>query len=496
MQQTLRDDLITRIAEASAMVGEEHGTIFSGENQLLSMLDHLPDMIYMKDCDSRFIFANAATVRMMGMSFSELVGKQLGEINFLGHHAAVAIRDKERRVMESGEGAFDVEEQLFIRGGHACWFLTTQVPMRDSSGRIIGIAGISRDITERKRQDMLRRGHAALLEMIVNGQPLEMILSSLVLLVESMLEGVHGSVLLFDPGNGSLKHGAAPSLPESYIRMIDGLEMGPAMGSCGTAAWRRETVIVCDTFSDPLWADYTELAVRHGLRSCWSTPISGPADALLGTFALYSGTVRSPTPAELELIDMATSIAGIAIDRRHADDRVHFMAHHDPLTGLSNRTLFWAQFSRALHEAKREDRMVAITYIDLDNFKQINDFYGHAAGDDVLRAVAERLRSCIRASDIAVRLGGDEFAIVFSNPNHDEIGVVRRLDAIREAISAPIAIKSGAIATTCSMGVAFFPRDGDTPETLLAQADAAMYDAKHHGRDRLKLYVDQHGSGA
>jgi diguanylate cyclase (GGDEF)-like protein len=163
------------------------------------------------------------------------------------------------------------------------------------------------------------------------------------------------------------------------------------------------------------------------------------------------------------------------------------MAHHDPLTGLPNRTLFWTQFGRTLHEARRENRKVTVAYIDLDNFKQINDTLGHAAGDEVLKTLSSRMARCIRASDLLVRLGGDEFAIVFSNPNHDDLGVLRRLQELRTGISRPIFIEEHSVVATCSMGVAFFPQDGDTPEALLARADRAMYEAKDMGRDKLRV---------
>jgi diguanylate cyclase (GGDEF)-like protein len=161
------------------------------------------------------------------------------------------------------------------------------------------------------------------------------------------------------------------------------------------------------------------------------------------------------------------------------------MAHHDPLTGLPNRALFWAQFNRSLVEARRENRKVVVVYIDLDNFKPVNDTLGHAAGDEVLKVLASRIASSIRASDLVVRLGGDEFAVVFSNPGHDEEALLRRLRDLRAAISRPIAIEGDSITVTCSMGVAFFPRDGETPESLLAAADRAMYEAKEAGRDTL-----------
>jgi diguanylate cyclase (GGDEF)-like protein len=207
---------------------------------------------------------------------------------------------------------------------------------------------------------------------------------------------------------------------------------------------------------------------------------------------LYSTTVREPTPLERELTAMATDIAGIAIERARTEARIHHMAHHDPLTGLPNRTLFWAQFNRAIVEARREGRRITATYIDLDNFKQINDSLGHAAGDEVLKTLAKRLCHCIRASDLLVRLGGDEFAVVFSNPAHEQSGgMVTRLQELRAAISRPIVIEGESVEVTCSMGVAFFPDDGETPETLLHRADKALYTAKNGGRDRLQVWRER-----
>jgi diguanylate cyclase (GGDEF)-like protein len=199
--------------------------------------------------------------------------------------------------------------------------------------------------------------------------------------------------------------------------------------------------------------------------------------------------VREPTELELELTAMATDIAGIAIERMRAEERIRYMAHHDALTGLPNRALFWIQFNHILAEARREKRKVAVAYIDLDNFKQINDRLGHAAGDEVLKTIAERLPRCIRANDLIVRLGGDEFAIVFSLIGQGEEGVVRRMDELRAVISAPVMFESEEVHVTCSMGAAFYPEDGDTPEALLARADRAMYGAKNDGRDRLQVWT-------
>ncbi|WP_164901794.1 sensor domain-containing protein [Neorhizobium lilium] len=457
------------------------------ELETRTLLDQLPDFIYVKDRRSRFVFANAAANRISRARLgSDLVGKT--DFDLLDNETARRLFITEQEVMSSGVAINGLEERVRLPEGRILWLMTTKTPLRDASGQIVGLIGISRNITERKRQDDLRHGHARLLEMIARGQPLTAVLDALVRLVEAELDGIIASVLLLDETGERLMNGSSPNLPLAYVKLIDGFEIGPRRGSCGTAAWRREAVVVRDIQADPLWDEnFRELALMFGFRSCWSSPLLGPDGRVLGTFALYSAAVREPTPLETELTAMATDIAGIAVERAHNEARIQHMAHHDPLTGLPNRAFFWAQFSRALHEAQRERRKVTVAYIDLDNFKTINDTLGHAAGDEILRSLAARMSNCIRASDLLARLGGDEFAVVFSNPGHDEIGVIRRLQQLRAEIARPVVLEGQSLVATCSMGVAFFPQDGETPEALLARADKAMYEAKGMGRNMLQI---------
>ncbi|TIW59294.1 MAG: diguanylate cyclase, partial [Mesorhizobium sp.] len=153
----------------------------------------------------------------------------------------------------------------------------------------------------------------------------------------------------------------------------------------------REPVIVADIMQDPLWDEYRQVVAPFGYRSCWSTPILSHQGAVLGVFAMYSMTVREPTEAETRLIDFTTRIAGIAIERKLAEDQIHFMANHDVLTGLPNRALLEDRLSQALLYAQRYDRWVTVVFIDLDNFKLVNDTLGHNAGDVLLKTVANRM---------------------------------------------------------------------------------------------------------
>lgn len=174
----------------------------------------------------------------------------------------------------------------------------------------------------------LRNGQNELLEMIAKGAPLRETLTRLMLLIEAQSDGVLCSVLLLDDDGVHIRKGAGPSLPESYMTVLDGFEIGPAVGSCGTAMYRKEMVIVSDIMTDPLWAPYKQLVTEHGLRACWSSPIYLNKDKVLGTFAMYYREVRSPGPADMTLIAVATHLAGIAIERTRREQELEIHRHH------------------------------------------------------------------------------------------------------------------------------------------------------------------------
>lgn len=158
--------------------------------------------------------------------------------------------------------------------------------------------------------------------MIAANAPLGEILTKLVLLIEAHSPEMLGSVLLLSDDGNHIRHGAAPSLPADYVKAIDGAPIGPKNGSCGTAMWRGEPVIVPDIFADPLWEDYRDLAAAAGLRACWSTPIMSRRGKVLGSFAMYYRQPQAPTGAEARLTETATRLAGEAIEARAAQKRL------------------------------------------------------------------------------------------------------------------------------------------------------------------------------
>jgi diguanylate cyclase (GGDEF)-like protein/PAS domain S-box-containing protein len=457
-----------------------------GEVTVLDFLDQVPDIVAVKDLRSRFVFTNRAAREMAGYrpesSFNEKTHYDLFQAD-----TADRLYRLDQQVMSSGVGIKERVERLVLRDGTILWLSISKTPLRDSRGEVVGLVSISRDVTERKRQEELLQGQARLLEMIARGQPLAGVLEELVKLVEAQLEGVRGSIMLLDESGQRLKPSAAPSLAPAFMRRIEAIPIGPAAGVCGTAAWRRSPVIVRDVLEDPLCGSFRDLAIMFGIRACWSTPIIDAGKRVLGTMALYSSCVREPTAQELDLITMATDLAGIAIERAEHERRIRHMAHHDPLTGLPNRSLFWNEFDRALAAARQENCELTVVYIDLDDFKLINDTLGHLAGDEILKVVAQRLGRCAGPDDLLVRLGGDEFALVLNPQGGIGYEGQAPLDALRRSLAEPITVDGVEIDAGCSIGTAIFPRDGDDPEALLARADQAMYRAKAKGRRPVSL---------
>ena len=176
-----------------------------------------------------------------------------------------------------------------------------------------------------------------------------------------------------------------------------------------------------------------------------------------------------------------------ALERRRLEEHLHYLAHHDALTGLANRKLFYDRLSRTLASARRHQRPLALMLVDLNDFKQVNDELGHHAGDQLLQQVAERLQAGLRVSDCVARLGGDEFILYVSELG--EVGNASRVvQKLLDALRVPYAVDGRMLAVHASVGIALFPTDGDDMEVLVRRADAAMYQAKGRGRGARRFH--------
>ncbi|MEG4838935.1 PAS domain S-box protein [Microcoleus sp. B9-D4] len=285
----------------------------ASEAELRALFAAMNDVIFELDIEGRFLKVAPTNPQLLYKPTAEFVGKKINDLfdlekgDFFLEQIRTALATNQTCTFEYNLEIARVQK----------WFAATISPMKENTA-----LWVARDITERKRAENWLTGQKQILEMIAKGAPLGDTLNTLVKLIEQQSRDVIGSILLLAPDGEHLLHGAAPSLPDSYNAAIHGIAIGPDVGSCGTAAFNRQQVIVTDIASDPLWKNYRDLALSFGLRACLSTPIFSSQSQVLGTFGIYYSQPRSPHFFELQLIEAAMNLAGIAIERNQAEENL------------------------------------------------------------------------------------------------------------------------------------------------------------------------------
>ncbi len=285
------------------------------EQELLDVLNAAPAHLWRSSADGAVEFVNAAWKKYTGLSEEQTLG--------WNWEAAIHPDDRNRFTGEWKEAlatgqTMESEVRVKRADGQYRWWFVRNVPWRDEKGNVVKRYGGGFEIEDRKRAESLLARENHILEMVAKGESLSEILNALCRVVEEYAAGALASILLLD--GDRLRHGGSPSLPKEYTDAIDGAPIGPSAGSCGTAAYRREQVIVEDIATDPLWADYRQLALPHSLCACWSTPVFSSRGEVIATFAMYYREPRRPNHPEQEMIRQITHLAGIAIERKLTQD--------------------------------------------------------------------------------------------------------------------------------------------------------------------------------
>jgi PAS domain S-box-containing protein len=287
------------------------------EKQLRDLIETIPAMAFVTRPDGSSEFASRPWIEYSGMSAEQTAGS--------GWEVTLHPDDVEQHLAKWRDSRttgqpFENEARHRDAHGNYRWLLARAVPLRDEQGNVLKWYGALTDIEDRKRAEALLAGEKRILEMVAKGDSLTQILDSLCRLAEQQATGVLASILLLE--GDRLRHGGAPNLPKAYTDAIDGLTIGPSVGSCGTAAYRGEQVIVEDIATDPLWADYRTAALQHSLRACWSTPVFSSQGKVIATFAMYYREPRSPAVRDQQIIEQITHLAGIAIERKLTQDKL------------------------------------------------------------------------------------------------------------------------------------------------------------------------------
>ena len=504
------------------------------------------------------------------------------------------------------------------------WFTMIVMPL--GSDRNDGVVITHTEITALKQVEQYEQFRSHILELLTGDQSLPRVLG-----LEQLYPAIRCSILLLDRDGQHLGQAVAPSLPEFYNAALDGVEIGLGVGSCGTAAFTGERVIVDDIATHPYWTSYRELAARAGLGACCSQPIRSASGQVLGVFAIYHREPHTPAASDLAIIEQSAHLSSIAIERKqmeeelkdseerwkfalesaghgvwdwniqtgeahysklwkemigfteseignsstewsnrvhpedmpvvmatlqsHLDgktlsivsefrmlckdgrwkwtiglgkvisrssdgrplrligtntditerkqieDQVRRLAFYDTLTQLPNRYLLNDRLSQTMAASKRSRCYGALMFLDLDNFKALNDAHGHGVGDLLLIEAADRLKSCVREIDTVARFGGDEFVVILNELNVDQAKARAQAEVVAEKIRFTLSEsyrltlwRDGQAETTVehdctvSIGVVVFINHHDRQDDILKWADAAMYQAKKAGRNAIQFY--------
>lgn len=288
------------------------------EARFRNMADHAPVMMWVTDEVAACTYLNRSWYEFTGQTEADGLG--FGWLNATHPDDSA---EAERIFVQANQRhePFRLEYRLRRADGEYRWAIDAGAPRFADDGAFLGYVGSVIDITDRKRTEALQAAQARLLEAAIQDVPLQEILEGLVTMVEVLSShSVIASILLTDPERRRLRHCAAPNLPPSFNQAIDGMEIGPKVGTCGAAAYRKQPVYVRDIANDPLWADYRELALGYGLRACWSAPILSSQGEVLGTFALYYRHALEAPSSDRDLLDFVAGSAALIIERRNAQE--------------------------------------------------------------------------------------------------------------------------------------------------------------------------------
>jgi diguanylate cyclase (GGDEF)-like protein/PAS domain S-box-containing protein len=408
------------------------------------VFDHIPHQIFWKDLDLRYRGCNGVFLRAAGMPSQDAVlGKT--DFDFPWSHNAERIRADDAAIIRSGVPQLNREDHLLFADGSVHWFLINKLPLHDQAGKTIGLLGTIEDISERKQVELMLQLNQRALDSSVNA---------------IAITAIHDGSDTIDYANPALAeltgHAGADLAGRSLEQLLADADDAAARIALREALHGQSDVQLM-------------LRGRREGRNWWAQLHVAPVG---GSEGQHSHRV-------CVLTDMTSTMDYQA--------QLEHQASHDALTGLPNRNLCGDRLAQAISYAQRYGHTVWVAFLDLDNFKLVNDNLGHEAGDALLRTVAARLRASVRDSDTVARMGGDEFVLLLLD-GHEAMPSQAMLQKIVDSVSAPVQLAGQEVTVSCSLGVSLYPADSTDPQLLMRFADIAMYRAKESGRNQVQFY--------
>jgi diguanylate cyclase (GGDEF)-like protein len=448
----------------------------ASEQRYQELFDNVLTGVYRLGSDGHILLANPALIRMLGYeSFDELAARKLSPPGRIANPSHPPQLIGFERTWKKKNG-----ERITVRESCRAF--------RDETGAVLYYEGVVEDITVHKKAEVFEQDCRALLELVARNEPIDRILHKLVRLIERQTPGA--ACMLMLAREHKLYPVVGPNLPPGFLTALaSGVPIIEGSTSCGAASVRRQACIAEDILTSTQWTAFRQIAEAYGLRSCWSMPICSGTGTLLGTIAVYRRQPHSPEYAEIQIVETTSRLASVAVEHRQLYEDLERQATRDYLTGLPNRAMFEERLARVLEDAgsRSGEGKVALFWIDLDRFKEINETLGHRLGDELIAQVAARLQPVIGTAALLARTGGDEFAIL----NWQTAGTADAQEyasRILSALHAPFQVSGCEIFVSASMGIAIYPQDGESAMELQQNADAAMYQVKSQGRNGFGFY--------
>ncbi|MBS3935916.1 MAG: EAL domain-containing protein [Sulfuritalea sp.] len=465
-----------------ARIRERVSQLRESEERFHKLATHVPVGIYQIDTQGNCLFVNRRWCEIAGLSAAEAAGQ--GWMRTIHPDDRDAVASIWRGDLPAG-GEWSMDYRFLGPDGRIIWVNGNAIAMRAETGELTGYLGNNLEITARKRGEERQRMRSAVTERLAEDAPLPEILHLIAESAEQQLHGIRCALLLLDDSGQQLVIGADPDRPDwvGRARTLMGDGADPA---CAATAIQGKRLIVDDVLAYPTCRDCRLPAGESA--SCCAEPILAINGDVLGVFAFHWARPTVPDAGDIELMLEAAQLAGLVIERKRTAETIWQHANYDSLTRLPNRRLFRDRLQQEILKAQRANRYVALLFVDLDRFKEVNDALGHHAGDLLLTEAARRVRDCVRATDTVARLGGDEFTVIMANlADTHRVGEIAQ--AILLTLATPFTFDAESVYVSASIGITIFPSDADNVESLLKNADQAMYAAKEQGRNRFSYFT-------
>jgi len=412
--------------------------------RLASIVEFSEDAILGKNMDGKITSWNRAAEKMYGYTRDEVVGRDLSFLVPPEKQAEIpAIMER----ILSGQPIENLETERLTKAGSVLEVSVSISPIKDASGHVTGASAIARDITFRKRAEEQLKLQSAALEAAANA---------------IVITDYEGKIVWVNRAFTTMTGYSKEEVLGKNLRV---LKSGEQPESYYAKLWSTIS-------SGKVWKG--EIVNRRKDGTAYTEEMT-----------ITPVTRDASNPANRYFIAIKQDIT----QRKAAEKQVQFLAYYDALTGLPNRTLLQDRLTKALAGARRRKDKVALLFLDLDRFKNINDSLGHSVGDLLLQAVAERLKTWGREQDTVARLGGDEFLITLTHVK-DVVDAAVAAERLMDTMTAEFVVQGHSLSIGCSLGISIFPEHGADCETLIKNADAAMYSAKENGRNRFRFFTE------